>query len=70
MAANAKTHPPLYNKNNEIVVKLNDNASAKEMKKQAPKEVAYRIDAYLIENNITTTKLCATRTLPSGDIAI
>ena len=70
MAANAKTRPPLYNKNNEIVVKLNDNTSAEEMKKQAPKEVAHRIDAYLMENNITTTKLHAARTLPSGDIAI
>ncbi len=71
MAAHAsKTRPPLYNKNNEIVVKLNNNVSAEEMKKQAPKEVAHRIDAYLIENNITTTKLRAARTLPSGDIAI
>ena len=70
MAANAKTRPPLYNKNNGIVVKLNDNASAEEMKKQAPEEVAHRIDAYLIENNITTTNLRAARTLPSGDIAI
>ncbi len=40
------------------------------MKKQALKEVARRIDAYLIENNITTTKLRAAQTLPSGDIAI
>ena len=70
VAANAKTRSPLYNKNNEIVVKLNDNASAEEMKKQAPKEVAQRIDAYLIENNITTTRLRAAQTLPSGDIAI
>ena len=70
MAASEKTRPPLYNKNNEIVVKLNDNASAEEMKKQAPREVAHRIDAYLIENNITTVKLRAARTLPSGDIAI
>ena len=70
VAANAKTRSPLYNKNNEIVVKLNDNASAEEMKKQAPKEVAQRIDAYLIENNITTTRLRAARTLPSGDVAI
>lgn len=47
MAANAKTRPPLYNKNNEIVVKLNDNASAEEMKKQAPEEVAHRISGTL-----------------------
>ncbi len=59
IAANGKTRPPLYNKNNEIVVKLNDAASAEEMKKQAPKEVAHRIDAYLVEHNITATKLRA-----------
>ena len=70
MAANAKTRPFLYNKNNKIVVKLNNNASAKEMKKQAPKKVAHRIDAYLIVNNITTTKLRAVQTLPNRDIAI
>ena len=70
MAANAKTRSSLYNKNNEIVVKLNNNASTEEMKKQAPKEVAQRIDAYLIENNITTTRLHATLTLPSRDVAI
>ena len=29
-----------------------------------------RINAYLVENNITTTKLRAAQTLPSGDIAI
>lgn len=40
------------------------------IKKQAPEEVAYRIDVYLIKNNITTTKLRATRTLPSGDVTI
>ena len=70
MAASEKTRPPLYNKNNKIVVKLNNNALAEEMKKQAPKEVAHRIDAYLLKNNITTTKLRAVQTLPSGDIAI
>ncbi len=70
IAANAKTRPPLYNKNNKIVVKLNDDTSAEEIKKQAPEEVTYRIDAYLTENNITATKFCTARTLPSGDIAI
>lgn len=40
------------------------------MKKQAPEEVAHRIDAYLAENNITATKFRAARTLPSADIAI
>ena len=70
MAAIAKSRPRLHNKKNEIVVKLNDSASAAMMKKQAPKEVSHRIDAYLIENNISTTKLCAPRTHPTGDIAI
>ena len=41
-----------------------------EIKKQAPKEVIHKIDGYLIENNITTTKLCAAPILPSGHIAI
>lgn len=70
MAANAKTCSPFYNKNNKIVVKLNDNALAEEMKKQAPKKVAQRIDAYFIENNITTTKFCEAQTLLNGDVAI
>lgn len=30
----------------------------------------YKIDIYLIENNITTTKLCATRILLSKDTII
>lgn len=51
-------------------MKLNDNAFAEEMKNQGPEEVAKRIDAYLMENNITTTKLRAARTLPSGDVAL
>ncbi len=33
ITANAKTRPLLYNKNNKIVVKLNDLASVEEMKK-------------------------------------
>ena len=70
MAANAQSRPPLYNKNNEIVVKLNNNSLAEEMKKQALEEVAHRIDAYLMKNNIAITKLCAAQTLPSGDVAI
>ena len=70
MAANAKLRFPLFNKTNEIVVKLNDGVSAKMMKNQALEEVADKIDAYLIENNITITKLRAARTLLSGDIAI
>ncbi len=32
VASGAQSHPPLYNKNNEILVKLNDNASAEEMR--------------------------------------
>ncbi len=32
--------------------------------------MAYKIDACLVENNITVIKLRAARTLPSGDIAI
>lgn len=40
VAANAKIRFLLYNKNNKTVVKLNDNALAKKIKKQALKEVA------------------------------
>ncbi len=40
------------------------------MKKQAPKEVAHRINAYFTENNITTTKFRVAQTLPSRDIVI
>lgn len=65
-----RSHVPLYNKSNVIVVKLNNNASVEGMRKQAPEEVAHMIDVYLIENNITATKLCAARTLPSGDVVI
>ncbi len=70
IAPGAQSRTQLYNKQNELVVKLNNNASAEQMKKQAPEELANRIDAYLMENNITPTKLRAARTLPSGDIAI
>ena len=52
------------------MVKLNDDASAEKMKKQAPEEVAYRIDAYLVENNITALKLRVAQTVPSGNIVI
>ncbi len=70
IATNAKSRPPFYNKNIEIVVKLNDSAPAEMVKKQVPKEVVHRIDAYLIENNVTIIKLRTARTLPSRDIAI
>lgn len=40
------------------------------MRKQAPEEVVYRINAYLIENNITIIKLYIARTLPSRDVVI
>lgn len=51
-------------------MKLNNNVSAEEIRKQASKEVVHRIDVYLIKNNITTIKLRAVRTLPSGNIVI
>ena len=70
MATDAKSRLPLYNKNNEIVVQLSDSASLEMIKKQAPEEVVHMIDAYLIENNISTIKLRTARTLLSGDIAI
>lgn len=70
MAANAQSQPLLYNKNNRILLKLNDSYSVEDMTKKAPEEVVHRIDAYLTENNIATTKLRAAQNLPSRDIAI
>lgn len=70
VTSGAQTRIPLYNKQNKIVVNLNDNAFTEEIKKQALEEVVHRIDAYLMENNITTIKLRAARTLSNGDIAI
>lgn len=70
IAASKKIRLSFYNKNNKIIVELNNNALAEKMKKQAPKKVAHKIDAYFIENNISTTKLYAVQTLPSGNIAI
>lgn len=40
------------------MIKLNYNPSVKAIKNQAPKKVVYSIDTYLIENHITTIKLC------------
>lgn len=51
-------------------MKLNDSTSAEEIRKQALEKIVYRINAYLIRNNITTTKLCAVLILPSKDVAI
>lgn len=51
-------------------MKLNFNVSKKKTRKQALEEVAYMIDAYLIKNNITTTKFCTAQILPSRDITI
>lgn len=66
----SKTRLFLYNKNNKIIVKLNDVASTKEMKNQVSKKLAYSINIYLIKKNITIIKLRAAQTLPSGNIAI
>lgn len=52
IAANIKMHLPFYNKNNKMVVKFNNNTLTEEMKKQAPKKVIYRINAYLIKTSL------------------
>lgn len=70
MAANIKMHLLYWNKNNKIIVKLNNIALAEKMKKQTPKKVTYRIDTYFIEKNITTVKLCIAQILLSRDITI
>lgn len=51
-------HLFFYNKNNKIIVKLKNNILAKKIKKQIFKEVAFRIHAYFIKNNIIITNLC------------
>lgn len=70
IAANAMICLPYYNKNNKIVVKLNNIVLTEEIKNQAPKKLPYRIDAYLIKNNTTTNKICMTQISPSKDIII
>lgn len=40
------------------------------MKKQAPKVVVYKIDTYLIEKNINSTKVHVIQILLSEDIAL
>lgn len=70
MAASAKSRSSFYNKNNKLIVKLNDSALAEMMKKQALEEVTHRIDAYLIENNINTSTVRTAQTLLSKDIVI
>lgn len=51
-------------------MKLNDNASVEKIRKKALEKVAHKINAYFIKNNIITTKLYATQTLSSGNVAI
>lgn len=70
MTVNAKSCLLLYNKNNIMIVKLNDCASTEMMKKQTLEKVAYRINAYFMENNIITTKLCMAQTLLNKNIII
>ena len=56
--ANVKKCSLFYNKNNKIIVKFNNTFTLEIMKKQAFKEILYKIDSYFIENDITNTKLC------------
>ena len=70
MVTIVQLRPFLYNKSNEIVVKLNDKASAEKMRKQARKKVTYKMNTYLSENNITTLKPWVAQTLSSGENAI
>lgn len=51
-------------------MKLNNIASAEEIRKQALEKVAHRIDVYLMENSITTIKFYTTWTLPNRDVTI
>lgn len=59
-----------YNKNNKIVIKLNNNTFIEEIKKQVLEKVIHRIDIYFIENNISNTQLCRTCIFLSKNIAI
>lgn len=70
MVAKVITRFFLYNRNNKIVVKLNNIILVEEMKKQASKKVVQKTNAYLIKTNIITTSLGAAWALPSRNIAI
>lgn len=68
MAASKKMRPLFYAKNNKIVFKFNNNTLMEEIKKQVSKNITYRINTYLIENNITIIKICAAQTLINKNI--
>lgn len=51
-------------------MKLNNNTSAKEMKKQTLEKIVYKIDIYLIENSNTTAIFYIVQTLLSKNVVI
>ena len=63
--------PPIpYNKNTEIIVRINDKEASKANAAKEPRVLAEKVNQYIRNNKISTKDIRAARTLPSGDIAI
>ena len=62
--------PTPYNKNTEIIVRMNDKEASKANAVKEPRELAEKVNQYIRNNKISTKDIRAARTLPSGDIAI
>ncbi|KAI4120970.1 MAG: hypothetical protein LQ347_006992 [Umbilicaria vellea] len=62
--------PTPYNKNTEIIVRMNDKEASKANAAKEPRELAEKVNQYIRNNKISTKDIRAARTLPSGDIAI
>lgn len=61
---------PAYNKNYEVIVKINDPDSARVLQAQTPEEITQSIDDQLKRQNITQTRIHTAQVLKSGDIAV
>lgn len=65
--------PPLqtpYNKNNEIIIRMNNTEASKANRQLRPAEIAKKVTTYISENKISDIPIRAAKCLPSGDIAI
>ena len=62
--------PTPYNKNTEIIVRMNDKEASKANAAKEPRVLAEKVNQYIRNNKISTKDIRAARTLPSGDIAI
>ncbi|KAL2047272.1 hypothetical protein N7G274_001291 [Stereocaulon virgatum] len=62
--------PTPYNRNTEIIVRMNDKEASKANAAKEPRVLAEKVNQYTRNNEISTKDIRAARTLPSGDIAI